>query len=95
MQACVLDQVTKDEEFVPLISCMMASDDPPTAADACLAEIEITSTTPDNIATCAQSDEGSNLLHEIGVETKNLDPSLYFVPWILFNDVILIAVMTS
>ena len=95
VQACILDQVTKDDEYVPLISCMMASDDPPTAADVCLDEMEITSTTPDNIAACAQSDEGSNLLHDIGVETENLDPSLYFVPWILFNDVIVIALLRS
>ena len=32
-------------------------------------------------------DVGSNLLHEYGLQTKDLDPKLYFVPWLLFNDV--------
>ena len=31
--------------------------------------------------------QGSELLHALGVETHNLDPALYFVPWILFNGV--------
>ena len=31
--------------------------------------------------------QGSDLLHTLGVETHNLDPALYFVPWILFNGV--------
>ena len=31
--------------------------------------------------------EGATLLHDIGVETKDLDPPLYGVPWTLFNGV--------
>ena len=31
--------------------------------------------------------EGSTLLHDIGVETKGLDPPLRTVPWTLFNEV--------
>ena len=38
-------------------------------------------------AQCARSDEGAALLHELGVQTHSLDPVLYFVPWLTFNDV--------
>ena len=33
------------------------------------------------------SDHGSELLHDIGVDTGNLEPPLDYVPWIIFNDV--------
>ena len=66
---------------------MMGSDSPPDSADVCLEMLGITTTSPDQVGACVDSDEGSNLLHDIGVETKNLDPSLTGVPWILFNDV--------
>ena len=31
--------------------------------------------------------QGSNLLVELGIETKNLDPPLLWVPWTLFDGV--------
>ena len=74
-------------EYVPLINCMMGSDFPPDSADVCLEMLDITTTSPDRVRECVDSDEGSNLLHDVGVETKSLDPSLTGVPWILFNDV--------
>ena len=33
------------------------------------------------------SEVGSSLLHDVGVKTKNLQPPLTFVPWLLYNDV--------
>ena len=36
---------------------------------------------------CANSKEGQKFLHNIGMETKALNPTLYFVPWITFNGV--------
>ena len=81
------DQVPDPSEYVPLINCVMGSDFPPDSADVCLEMLDITTTSPDLVRACVESDEGSNLLHDIGVETKNLDPSLTGVPWILFNDV--------
>ena len=65
----------------------MGSEFPPESADVCLEMMDITATSPDRVRLCVESDEGSNLLHDIGVETKNLEPSLTGVPWILFNDV--------
>ena len=81
-----MSQVPDPAEHVPLIGCIMStgvigSEDP------CLEELEITTTSPEAITQCAQSDEGSSLLHDLGVETHGLNPPLYFVPWVLFNDV--------
>jgi hypothetical protein len=47
----------------------------------------ITSPTYEEVDNCHSSTEGENLLHDIGVETQNLDPSLYFIPWILLDGV--------
>ena len=80
-------QVPEPAEYLPLINCVMGSDFPPDSADVCLEMLGITTTSPDLLRTCVDSTEGANLLHDIGVETKNLDPSLTGVPWILFNDV--------
>ena len=75
------------DEYVPLIDCIMRNENPPTAAGACLKSLNIHTTTAEKVEACAGSDEGSQLLHDIGVETKNLDPKLNFVPWVLFNNV--------
>ena len=81
------EQVPEPSEHVPLINCMMGSDFPPDSADVCLEMLDITTTSPEDVRACVETDQGSNLLHDIGVETKNLQPSLTGFPWILFNDV--------
>ena len=83
-------QVPEPAEYVPLINCLMDSRGAANAAADCLADLDISTTTAEEVNECANSDEGSNLLHEYGIETKNLDPKLYFVPWIIFNDVIIV-----
>ncbi len=40
------------------------------------------------IDTCQMNIEGQDLVHDHGVETLNLEPTLYFVPWIIYNQVI-------
>ena len=80
-------QVPEPEEYVPLINCIMPARSTPDAVYDCLADLDISTTTSEDVTECANSDEGSNLLHTNGVETKNLDPELNFVPWVLFNDV--------
>ena len=65
----------------------MGSTDPPTAAGDCLNKLDVKTTTAEKVELCATSDEGSELLHTIGVETKDLDPALNFVPWVLFDKV--------
>ena len=65
----------------------MASDFPPEAHDACLSLLDITTTSVERISECAESEEGSRLLHDIGLETGSLDPPLTGVPWLVFNEV--------
>lgn len=90
-QICYI-QVPKTDERVPIMNCLMSQTySTPEEAASCLSTLDITTTTPYLVEACAMSDEGSNLLHEYGVETKELDPKLYFVPWILFNDVNIIS----
>ena len=57
------------KQFVPLIDCLMGARSPPSAAAACLDRLDISNTTAEEVGECANSDEGSNLLHELGVET--------------------------
>ena len=39
---------------------------------------------------CSNSYDGMNILNELGTETKALDPTLNFVPWVTFNGVFII-----
>ena len=52
-----------------------------------MAAADIAETTFEEVDKCHSSAEGENLLHDIGVETANLDPPLYFIPWILLDEV--------
>ena len=36
---------------------------------------------------CRLTNVGENLLHDFGVETAELNPEHYFIPWITFNNV--------
>ncbi len=36
---------------------------------------------------CTLSEEGPELLHQLGVETHGLDPALTYVPHVMFNQV--------
>lgn len=39
------------------------------------------------IEACYNSVEGQQLLHDVGLIQETLDPQIYYVPWILINDV--------
>ena len=36
---------------------------------------------------CHSSNQGENLLHGYGIETNQLDPEHYFIPWITYDNV--------
>ena len=65
----------------------MDSEFPPDAAGECIASLGTQSVTVKEVEDCARSDTGSSLLHDNGVRTKDLDPPLTFVPWLIYNDV--------
>lgn len=78
-------KVADPDEYIPLIHCIMGSEDPPTSADFCLETLAVASTTPDRVRKCAEGEVGDKLLYQYGVETHGLDPPLTGVPWLLFN----------
>merc|ERR1711970_733789 len=86
VQACLLNMVQEQEIQVPLINCMMSSAHPPPPTSSCLDSLGISFPEVDWVEACAAGDEGTDLLHDIGVETHGLVPPLYSVPWVLFND---------
>ena len=85
-------KVSDPKEYVPLIHCIMASSNPPTAASKCVTDLGIKATSGAKIEACAASEHGENLLHDVGVKTDLLDPALNYVPWLTFNDVLSIIV---
>merc|ERR1712154_120786 len=87
VQACILDKVKDPQEYVPLITCLMDSQFPPDAAGECIADLGTDSITVKEVEDCVESDAGSALLYINGLRTKSLEPSLTFVPWLLYNDV--------
>merc|ERR1712098_799034 len=89
VQACALKKIPDTESIVPLINCLMMSTislGPEAATVSCMLELGLSSPTPAELLECSQGQEGSSLLHDLGVETHSLQPPLNFVPWILFND---------
>ena len=66
----------------------MDSEFPPDAAEECIADLGTQSVTAKEVEDCASSAEGSAALHDVGVKTKNLQPPLTSVPWLLYNNVI-------
>ena len=44
---------------------------------------------------CRLTNVGENLLHDFGVETAELNPEHYFIPWITFNNVSIFKVFFS
>ena len=81
-------QVKDPQEYVPLITCLMDSQFPPDAAGECIADLGTDSITVKEVEDCVESEAGSALLYINGLRTKSLEPSLTFVPWLLYNDVI-------
>ena len=55
----------------------------------------ITEPSYQEIDQCHSSNEGQNLLYSYGLETDNLEPAVYFIPWITFENVRYIFLQTS
>jgi len=84
-QACLLSMVSKQEEIVPLINCMMSTRNPPSVGDECISELNLDVDVGALEDCIFNSNLGSILLHDYGVETKNADPRINYVPWIVLN----------
>jgi len=90
-QACVLSKTADADKRMEFVNCFMTSlantvVEVSTATQNCMEAADIGGATFEEVDKCHSSAEGENLLHDIGVETLNLDPPLYFVPWILLDE---------
>merc|ERR1712107_145182 len=86
MHACITKLVSDESSLVPLLNCVMAGSPASlTQVEFCNDDIE-TKLDMTELYQCINLD-GPDLLHEVGVETFNLQPRLTSVPWTLFNNV--------
>ncbi|XP_050728323.1 gamma-interferon-inducible lysosomal thiol reductase-like isoform X2 [Eriocheir sinensis] len=77
--------LTQDEEvFMAFSNCVMAEFTAAAAGPQCA---EQTGVNFAPVEECYNSVEGHRLLHEVGVKQNALEIALYWVPWILIDDV--------
>merc|ERR1711874_221045 len=81
--ACAQDKLNDINLEMDFIYCMESASWPPNAGATCAAQVG-TDWAP--IENCINSVEGQNLLHDVAVKQEQLNPSLYYVPWIVVND---------
>lgn len=84
IHSCALNYYPDNSQSVPFISCSMSAEDSVAACEDCANQVGLDW---QKIYDCANSDLGSQLLHDNGVKTQALDPSVTWVPWIIINDV--------
>jgi len=86
-QACFLTFYDEGglEKEVDVVNCIMSNDHPDTATLHCMDSFGLSPPKQETVDKCANSVLGQNILHRIGLETKNLKPSLTFIPWIVIN----------
>merc|ERR1712002_1126567 len=91
IQACLIHVVEKQELVVPLIKCAESGVQENEAdAVACFGTLDIDAETREQFTLdfgLCMSNDAVNLLHEIGVETNNLEPKHQWVPWPLYNGI--------
>lgn len=83
VQACALGHLTKDEDKVKFINCMMMSKNVSNNGLECATTINVKH---QPIEACLTSDEGNMALENLGVKTKALTPPIKSVPTIVFNN---------
>nr|CAH0100690.1 unnamed protein product [Daphnia galeata] len=81
LHACGIKYSSTITQALNFTTCLM---DLPTDGELC-AELAGLDYAPIDI--CQMSIEGQDLVHDHGVETLNLEPTLFFVPWIIYNKV--------
>ncbi|OXA50758.1 Gamma-interferon-inducible lysosomal thiol reductase [Folsomia candida] len=86
MHACALKYINSTQVQLDFVHCSMSTRNPPQSLTECAAKLDIVDPV-EEIRTCAEGAEGSELLARNGVETHALRPKLYFVPWITYNGV--------
>jgi len=82
VHACAISQL-QPEISAAFVNCTMSQSDPSQAGQYCSDQLKIHYSP---IQTCAESQDGNELLAQNGVRTYNLNPRLYWVPWITYDD---------
>jgi len=85
-QTCLIHLIDEQEQLVPLLHCIEAAPYPPNYPEKCINQTGLQPSLIQSMSDCVTT-IGPDLYHQIGVETKALDPPLTFVPWITFNGV--------
>merc|ERR1712004_10623 len=86
--ACALWFVEEPALQVPFMECLVKTHEMPDwGLASCIDSLHLASPSADRILGCANGGEGADLLFDLGVETKSLDPPLLWVPWTTFNGV--------
>jgi len=83
IHACALAKMSKIDSFA-LINCMMDNFDAPNDGPICATRLGLNYTAVD---ACYNGWEGDTLLAAHGIKTHDLNPTLYYVPWIMYEDV--------
>lgn len=84
-QACGLAQIDGQEKQLEFVTCVMSAENPsnPYFIELCAKKYQLDFT---KITTCVVSRDGDKLLAAHGDKTWNLEPNLYFVPTVVFNN---------
>ncbi|GAB6031765.1 E3 ubiquitin-protein ligase NRDP1 [Chamberlinius hualienensis] len=87
IQSCAVSIYPDQNVFIPYLGCTETPSnvtEPNIAASQCAYEQGLDYQL---INTCAGSQEGNDLEHQMGVATESLVPEQDYVPWIIFNNV--------
>ena len=81
LHSCAIKHYSTSDAL-DFVRCSMASRYPPDAGPECSKDLGLDYS---KIETCLSSGEGHELLATNGRKTNSLSPSLYFVPWIVYD----------
>ncbi|KAI4457802.1 gamma-interferon inducible lysosomal thiol reductase gilt [Holotrichia oblita] len=86
MQACALDIIDDQDIKVNFVNCVMSSPYP--ANDSYIEECaDVNGIAWASIVECAEDGSGADLLAALGERTHAVEPTITFVPTIIYNDV--------
>ncbi|XP_076059904.1 gamma-interferon-inducible lysosomal thiol reductase-like [Oratosquilla oratoria] len=83
IHACAKTKFNDINIEMEFIMCLLSSNYPPNAGAKCATQVNKDWHPIEN---CINGLEGQELLHQVGVQQQQLNPKLYFVPWIIVND---------
>lgn len=84
IHACAKDHFKDIDLEMEFVFCLLSKTSPAFAGSTCAAEVGVQW---EPLNQCMKNGEGAGLLHDLATQQEQLDPELYFVPWIIINDV--------